>query len=68
MPHSWRPEPHIGGLVYKRVRTEPLIVVLPSGHRLATRKAIQLRDIKGEPFIKPFEDRSHPSQDNRRQS
>src|SRR5215510_3157411 len=48
-----RPEPHSGGLVYKRVRTEPLIVVLPRGHRLAARKAIQLRDIKGEPFIKP---------------
>jgi LysR family hca operon transcriptional activator len=48
-----RPEPHAGGLVYKRVRTEPLIVVFPRGHRLAARKAIQLRDIKGEPFIKP---------------
>jgi LysR family hca operon transcriptional activator len=48
-----RPEPHSGGLVYKRVRTEPLIVVFPRGHRLAARKAIQLRDIKDEPFIKP---------------
>ena len=48
-----RPEPHAGGLVYKRVRTEPLIVVFPRGHRLATRKAIRLREIKGEPFIKP---------------
>ena len=48
-----RPEPHAGGLVYKRVRTEPLIVVFPRGHRLAARKAIQLREIKGEPFIKP---------------
>ena len=48
-----RPEPNSGGLVYKRVRTEPLIVVFPRGHRLATRKAIQLREIKGEPFIKP---------------
>lgn len=48
-----RPEPHADGLVYKRVRTEPLIVVFPRGHRLSARKAIQLREIKGEPFIKP---------------
>jgi LysR family transcriptional regulator, hca operon transcriptional activator len=48
-----RREPHSGDLVYKRVRTEPLIVVFPSDHRFAERKAIRLRDIKGEPFIKP---------------
>src|SRR6476661_5057950 len=47
------PEPHAGGLVYRRVRTEPLIVVFPKDHRLAARKAIKLREIKGEPFIKP---------------
>ena len=48
-----RPEPHAGGLVYRRVRTEPLIVVFPRDHRLAARKAIKLRELKGEPFIKP---------------
>jgi LysR family transcriptional regulator, hca operon transcriptional activator len=48
-----RPEPHSGGLVYKRVRSEPLIVFLPRGHRLAARKAIKLRDLKDERFIKP---------------
>jgi LysR family transcriptional regulator, hca operon transcriptional activator len=48
-----RPEPHAGGLVYRRVRTEPLIVVFPRDHRLAARKAIKLREIGGEPFIKP---------------
>jgi len=48
-----RPEPHAGALIYKRVRTEPLIVVFPSGHRLAARKSVQLRAIKGELFIKP---------------
>jgi LysR family transcriptional regulator, hca operon transcriptional activator len=48
-----RPEPHAGDLVYMRVRTEPLIVVFPSDHRFAARKAIKLREIKGEPFIKP---------------
>src|SRR5262249_7517472 len=46
-----RPEAHSGALAYKRVRSEPLIVVLPRGHRLAARKAIQLRDLKNEPFI-----------------
>ena len=50
---SMRTESHSGGLVYKHVRSEPLIVVLPRGHRLAARKAIQLRDLKDEPFIKP---------------
>jgi LysR family hca operon transcriptional activator len=48
-----RPEPHAGGLVYRRVRSEPLIVVFPRDHRLAARKAIKLREIRGEPFIKP---------------
>ena len=48
-----RPEPHAGGLVYRRVRTEPLILVFPSDHRFASRSAIKLREIKGEPFIKP---------------
>lgn len=48
-----RPEPHAGDLVYRRVRSDPLIVVFPSDHRLAARKAVRLRDLKGEPFIKP---------------
>ena len=48
-----RPEPHAGDLVYRCVRSDPLIVVFPSDHRLAARKAVRLRDIKGEPFIKP---------------
>lgn len=48
-----RPEPHAGSLAYKHIRTEPLIIVLPKGHRLAARKSIRLPEIKGEPFIKP---------------
>ena len=48
-----RPEPHAGDLAYKLVRREPLIVVFPSDHRLAAHKAVRLREIKGEPFIKP---------------
>lgn len=48
-----RPEPHADSLAYKVVRSDPLIVVLPRDHRLAARKSIRLRDIRGEPFIKP---------------
>jgi LysR family hca operon transcriptional activator len=48
-----RPEPHSGDLVYRRVRTDPLIVVFPSDHRFAERKSISLRELKGEPFVKP---------------
>jgi LysR family transcriptional regulator, hca operon transcriptional activator len=48
-----RPEPHGGSLIYRRVRTEPLILVFPSDHRLAARSVVKLREIKGEPFIKP---------------
>jgi LysR family transcriptional regulator, hca operon transcriptional activator len=48
-----RPESHPGDLVYRCVRSEPLIVVFPKDHRLAARKTIRLREIKGEPFIKP---------------
>jgi LysR family hca operon transcriptional activator len=46
-----RPEPHAENLAYRRVLTEPLVVVLPSDHRLASRKAIDLRAIVGETFI-----------------
>jgi LysR family transcriptional regulator, hca operon transcriptional activator len=48
-----RPEPHGGSLVYKRLHTEPLILVFPKGHRLAARKSIRMSEIRGEPFIKP---------------
>jgi LysR family hca operon transcriptional activator len=50
-----RPEPHAESLVYRRVLTEPLIVVFPSGHRLAAEDAIDLRQIVGETFIIPSE-------------
>ena len=38
-------------LVYKVLITEPLIVVLPSDHRLASHDAIQPADFVGETFI-----------------
>jgi LysR family hca operon transcriptional activator len=46
-----RPEPQMPELDYRVIVREPLIVVLPSDHRLASRDAIALRDIAGETFI-----------------
>jgi LysR family hca operon transcriptional activator len=46
-----RPEKGMGDLVYKVLTTEPLVMVLPSDHRLAALKAISLRDIAGETFV-----------------
>ena len=38
-------------LVYQVVATEPLVLVLPSDHRLASREAIAIEDLAGETFI-----------------
>jgi LysR family hca operon transcriptional activator len=38
-------------LEYKLVATEPLVVILPSDHRLARRKAIDPHELAGETFI-----------------
>jgi LysR family hca operon transcriptional activator len=46
-----RSEPDRPDLVYKLLTREPLVVVLPSDHRLATRQAIRPHDIVGELFI-----------------
>ena len=46
-----RPEERYPDLAYKVLVREPLIVVLPSDHRLASRKAIGLKDLAGETFI-----------------
>ncbi len=46
-----RPEPQMPDLEYKVVMKEPLVVVLPSDHRLASRKAIAIQDIAEETFI-----------------
>jgi LysR family hca operon transcriptional activator len=46
-----RPEPQMPDLVYKVVTREPLVVVLPSDHRLASRHAIAIEDIAAETFI-----------------
>jgi LysR family hca operon transcriptional activator len=46
-----RPEERYPDLVYKVLVREPLIVVLPSDHRLASRAEIGLKDLAGETFI-----------------
>ena len=37
--------------VYTVIVKEPLVVVMPSDHRLASQSAIALKDIAGEMFI-----------------
>jgi LysR family hca operon transcriptional activator len=46
-----RPEPGMAELEYRLIAKEPLIVVMPSDHRLAAREAIDIRDLAGETFL-----------------
>jgi len=46
-----RPEARGPDLTYRLVRKEPLVAVLPSDHRLASREAIDAREIASETFI-----------------
>jgi LysR family hca operon transcriptional activator len=46
-----RPEPQMPELEYRLVAKEPLLVVLPSDHRLASHAAISIQDIAQETFI-----------------
>jgi LysR family transcriptional regulator, hca operon transcriptional activator len=46
-----RPEEGYPDLVYKVLIREPLIIVLPSDHRLASSEAIRPEDLVGETFI-----------------
>lgn len=46
-----RPEEQYPDLVYKVLIREPLIAVLPSDHRLASRETVSLQDLIGETFI-----------------
>src|SRR5205085_10187226 len=48
-----RPEEQAGELVYRRVTTEPLVIVVPSDHRLPAHDAVDLREIVGETCIIP---------------
>src|SRR5437763_11131260 len=46
-----RPEPDIPELACTHLTSEPLVVVLPSDHRLAVLEAIGPRDIESETFV-----------------
>jgi LysR family hca operon transcriptional activator len=46
-----RREQDVPGLVFRSLVKEPLVVVLPSDHRLAARKAISPGDLVGETFV-----------------
>jgi len=46
-----RPEAQAPDLVFKAVTREPLVVILPSDHRLAAHQAIDPHDLAGETFI-----------------
>ena len=46
-----RAQPDAPGLVFTRLTEEPLIVLMPAGHRLADRDAIAPKDFAGEPLV-----------------
>jgi LysR family hca operon transcriptional activator len=48
-----RREAQAPGLAFKFLIKEPLVAVVPIGHRLAARKAIRPRDLAGETYISP---------------
>jgi LysR family transcriptional regulator, hca operon transcriptional activator len=48
-----RVEEHMGDLACKRVRTDPLIFVLPNDHRLASQEAVAPQEIADEIFLLP---------------
>jgi LysR family hca operon transcriptional activator len=48
-----RREVQAPGLAFKFLIKEPLVAVLPSGHRLAARKDVRPQDIAGETYITP---------------
>jgi LysR family transcriptional regulator, hca operon transcriptional activator len=48
-----RRETHVTGLAFKFLIDEPLVAILPVGHRLAARKTIRPQDLARETFINP---------------
>ena len=46
-------EEHMEDLAYKRVRTDPLVFVFPSDHRLASLEAVAPQDVVNETFYLP---------------
>jgi len=48
-----RPEEQMGDLACKRVRTDPLMFVFPSDHRLAAKSDVSPQDVENETFYLP---------------
>lgn len=48
-----RPEENMADLAYKRVRTDPLVFVLPGDHRLASKSALRPQEVASETFYFP---------------
>jgi len=48
-----RPEESMGDLGFRRVRTDPLVFVFPSDHRLASQAAVAPQEIANETFYLP---------------
>ena len=48
-----RPEEHMGDLACRRVRTDPLIFVFPSDHRLVSKEAVAPEEVVNETFYLP---------------
>jgi LysR family transcriptional regulator, hca operon transcriptional activator len=48
-----RPEEQMGDLACKRVRTDPLMFVFPSDHRLAAQSEVSPQDVENETFYLP---------------
>jgi LysR family hca operon transcriptional activator len=48
-----RPEDNMEDLASRRVRTDPLVFVFPSDHRLASQDAVAPEEIRGETFYLP---------------
>jgi LysR family hca operon transcriptional activator len=46
-----RPESDVAGLTFKTIAKEPLMVVMPSDHRLAKRQSVAVKELVGETFI-----------------
>lgn len=46
-----RAEPRIAGLSVRTIMREPVIVLLPKGHRLAARETVAIADLEGEPIL-----------------
>lgn len=46
-----RPEKNTPGVAYRLLRTEPLIVLMPAGHRLAGKEAVAPQEIGGEILV-----------------